>query len=398
MQEFLDLRTLSINNILMSASFAACLLVYASYNSKFGGTKHIAYAFLLSGCAFLLIGFRGYIPDAISIILSNSLLVLSVACIHLGFIYFYQFEPHKIRQFHGILILLMILLACIFTYIEDNVNARIILVSIFLSMQCIHISKTLLSAHNKANITLSIGYILFALFFLARAVLTFFEEPLSDFMKAGFLHSLSIIVFELLVAVTAFGFVWTVNQKVQMILSDQASHDPLTKALNRRALEEIVNTELSRSLRNRLPLSIMMLDLDYFKHVNDTYGHGQGDSVLVQVAELLMRNTRQYDSIARIGGEEFIILLPETTIDQANVMAENLRVKIAEHNYSSQENNNGIKVTASFGITGLDLEKDSWLHMLERADKGLYKAKTSGRNRVVMYNANNQDADSLSAR
>lgn len=395
MQEFLDLRTLSINNILMSASFAACLLVYASYNSKFLGIKQTAYAFLLSGCAFLLIGFRGYVPDAISIILSNSLLVLSIAYIHLGFVYFYQFEPHKVKQFHGILTLLMTLLACIFTYLEDSVNARIIAVSLIVSMQCIYISKTLLSAHNWANITLSIGYLLFALFFFIRATLTLFEDPLSDFMQAGFLHSLSIVIFELLVAVTAFGFVWIVSHRVQMILSDQASHDPLTKVLNRRALEEVVNTELSRSIRNHLPLSLIMLDIDHFKHVNDTYGHGQGDNVLVQLAEVLMRNTRQYDSIARIGGEEFIILLPETTIDQANTMAENLRLKIAEHNYSSQ--NEVIKVTASFGITELGLEKDSWLKILERADKGLYKAKTSGRNRVIMCNADNQDADPINA-
>lgn len=396
MQEFLDLRTLSINNILMNMSFAACLLIYAFYNSKFQGIKQTAYAFMISGSAFLLIGLRGYIPDLLSIILPNTLLIFSVSLIHLGFVYFYQFDSHLIKRFHGLLILCVTLLLCYFTYIENSVNARISVISFIVSFQSIFIVKTLLSAHNRANLTLAVGYSLFAVFFLIRAVLTLFEDPLTDFMKAGLLHGLSVVVFELLVAVTTFGVVWIVSHRVQRILSDQASHDPLTKVLNRRALEEVVNTELSRSLRHNLPMSIIMLDIDHFKRINDSYGHGQGDHVLIQVAEVLTRNTRQYDSVARIGGEEFIILLPDTSIAQAKLMAEKLRRKIAEHDYKVQVNDS-IEVTASFGVTERESEKDNWLKILERADNGLYQAKSAGRNTVIVCNSNNQDADPISA-
>lgn len=396
MQEFLDLRTLSINNILMNMSFAACLLIYAFYNSKYQGIKQAAYAFMLSGSAFLLIGLRGYIPDFLSIILPNLLLILSVSLIHLGFVYFYQFDSRVIKRFHGLLILCVTLLLCYFTYIENSVNTRIFIISFIVSLQAIFIVKTLLSAHNRANLTLAVAYVLFALFFLTRAVLTLFEDPLSDFMQAGFLHSISIIVFELFVAVTTFGFVWIVSHRVQRTLSDQASYDPLTKVLNRRALEEVVNTELSRSLRHGIPMSVMMLDIDHFKRINDSYGHGQGDHVLMQVAAVLTKNTRQYDSVARIGGEEFIILLPDTSIAQAKLMAEKLRIKIAEHDYKVQVDD-AIKVTASFGITERGSEKDNWLKILERADSGLYQAKAAGRNAVIVCNSNNQDADPISA-
>ncbi len=137
-----------------------------------------------------------------------------------------------------------------------------------------------------------------------------------------------------------------------------------------------------------------MLDIDHFKRINDRFGHARGDEVLIDIASVLTQNTRPYDSIARFGGEEFIILLPNTSVDQAEVIAENLRVKIAEHNYNFKPED-GINVTASFGVTECNLVKEGWLNILERADSGLYKAKAEGRNKVVVHNTNNEDADPL---
>jgi diguanylate cyclase (GGDEF)-like protein len=251
--------------------------------------------------------------------------------------------------------------------------------------------RTLFRVHNKANLAIALSFLLFAAFFALRGFLTLSEDSLTDFMAAGLIHSVSVFVYELIVVITSFGMVWIVSYKVQRVLAKQASHDPLTKVLNRRALEEIVNTEHSRSLRNGVPLSIIMLDIDHFKLINDRYGHGRGDDVLVEIANILVENTRQYDCIARFGGEEFIILLPNTSLNEANIIAEGLRLKIAEYEFDL--NTEGcLKVTASFGVSEFDLLKDGWLNVLERADSGLYEAKETGRNKVIVFNSNNQDA------
>ena len=394
MQEFLDLRSLSINNIVMSASFGACLLIYSAYNSQFRGIRQTAYAFFMSGIAFLLIGLRNYIPDFLSIVLPNTLLTLSMASIHLGFIYFYQLDTRLMRQFHGVMLLTMASSAVYFNYVQHSVNARIIAISFIIGFQCLYIMRTLLTAHNKANFTIGISYLAFAIFFIIRGILTFTQDSIDDFMTSGLMHAISIIVYELLVAVTSFGVVWIVSYKVQRALIEQASHDPLTKVLNRRALENIINVEHSRSLRSNVSMSVIMLDIDHFKRINDVFGHGRGDEVLVEVANILTNNTRKYDSIARFGGEEFIILLPDTALDKAQVIAENLRIKIAESDFNFNPED-GIQITASFGATECNLQRDGWLKILERADHGLYQAKAAGRNQVVVCSSNNQDAERL---
>lgn len=396
MQEFLDLRTLSINNIIMSLSFSACLLVYSAYHIDFQGIKQTAYGFLASSCAFLLMGLRGYLPDFLTIVIPSLLFIVSMSFIHLGFVYFYKFDDQRVKRFHAVMLLAMAVISVYFTYVDNSVNTRVVLLSFFISIQCLYIMRTLLQGHNKANLTIAIAYLFFSLFFLIRALLTLSEAPLYDFMDAGLMHSLSVVVYELLVAVTSFGMVWIVSYSVQRELLQQASHDPLTKVLNRRALEDVIDTEHARSLRSNAPLSVIMLDIDHFKRINDRFGHGRGDEVLIEIAKVLTENTRPYDSIARFGGEEFIILLPNTSVDKAEVIAENLRNKVVEHDYNFRPED-GIEVTASFGATECNLVKEGWLKVLERADKGLYKAKAAGRNNVIVCHPNNEDADIIGA-
>ena len=400
MQEFLDLRTLSINIILVSISFGICLILYSNQYPQFKGIKTLGYAFIISSSAFLLIGARSYIPDLFSIIVPNVLLILSMTMVHCGLMLFYEFRLELIKYLHAIMLISILLLASVFTYIDNNINARIVISSMMISIQCIFIMRTLLIANHraphKANFMLAMSFLLFATFFAFRALITLSEKPLLDFMNAGLLHSLSIIVYQFVVILTSFGFVWIVSHKIHIVLKEQATHDPLTRVFNRRALEEILNVEHSRSMRNESPLSVIMLDIDYFKRLNDRHGHSVGDQVLVLVAKLLVNNTRGYDSIARFGGEEFIVLLPNTCIEKARVIADKLRDKVASHDYRIKDNRK-VDITASFGVTSCDLAKESWLKVLDRCDRALYLAKESGRNKVIVFNsdtdneANNDD-------
>lgn len=381
-QEFLDLRTLSINNILISTSFAICLFIYSQYHRQFDGIKSLAFAFLISSASFTFMALRNTIPDFLSIVLPNTLLILCVTLIHISYLRFYKVNDRIALVFHVLMVSCMAVLISYYTYIENSVNSRILAISVIASLQCFYIMATLLQVRNNASFAIAISYFLFAIFFAVRVYFTAYDENLTDFMDGGLLHSLSVFVYELMVIVSSFGMVWLVSYKVHGVLREQASHDPLTKVLNRRALENIVNSEHARSLRSNVSMSVIMLDIDHFKRINDQYGHCVGDEVLVDLASLLIKNTRQYDSIARVGGEEFIILLPNTTLDQAKVIAENLRLKISKHKFKINDKEK-LTVTASFGATECDLVKDGWLKILQRADNGLYQAKAAGRNQVI---------------
>jgi diguanylate cyclase (GGDEF)-like protein len=156
--------------------------------------------------------------------------------------------------------------------------------------------------------------------------------------------------------------------------------DSLTSLYNRRHLFELADRELQRSRRYRLPLSVVMVDIDEFKRVNDTYGHAIGDQVLQGVAESCRKELREVDVIGRYGGDEFVALLPETGLSAACQVAERLRKSIAERTLDTKAGR--ITVTVSLGIAVLDDEHLTPESLLDRADQALYVAKQNGRNRV----------------
>jgi polar amino acid transport system substrate-binding protein len=162
-------------------------------------------------------------------------------------------------------------------------------------------------------------------------------------------------------------------------LNRLALTDNLTSLFNRRKLEEIIKRKIDESRIERKQFCLSILDLDNFKEVNDKHGHQQGDSVLVEMAQLLKNSIGVTDYVGRYGGEEFIIIFSESDIDETQKTVEALRLKIAEY----ELNGVGYK-TASFGLT-LSREGDTMETVIKRADNALYKAKESGRNRVVVF-------------
>jgi len=158
-------------------------------------------------------------------------------------------------------------------------------------------------------------------------------------------------------------------------------HDALTGLLNRRAMEESLEAQLVRSLRTKEPFVVMMLDLDHFKHINDRHGHPVGDRALKHAAGLLQSAMRASDSLGRFGGEEFVLLLPNTPIDQAEVVAEKVR-----HLFESSplaNDSTTVKLSASIGVAQWRDAADDISRVLSRADAALFQAKVQGRNRVV---------------
>lgn len=166
-----------------------------------------------------------------------------------------------------------------------------------------------------------------------------------------------------------------------------ASVDSLTGAINRREFFKIAQYEIDKVTRYKRPLSLIMIDIDHFKGINDTHGHAMGDQVLKQFYKLCDQNVRDTDIVARIGGEEFAILMPETDIEHAYELAERVREAIARCTFNSLEDE--IRVTCSIGVVRWDETRHKELSdALRDADHALYKAKDIGRNSSVVYTAN----------
>ncbi|MEW8351552.1 MAG: diguanylate cyclase [Candidatus Thiodiazotropha taylori] len=172
--------------------------------------------------------------------------------------------------------------------------------------------------------------------------------------------------------------------ELQQQLEYQATHDPLTGLYNRGMFEQEMQLVLARSRRHKRPLSLMMLDLDGFKSINDRYGHPVGDDVLRHSAKILMLQTREIDIIGRYGGEEFVIVLPETTPAQARELAERLRTAIAEERIPISSGKQ-IRITVSIGVAEYHSPEDSIEDLTRKADQALYQAKQNGRDRICLF-------------
>ena len=155
--------------------------------------------------------------------------------------------------------------------------------------------------------------------------------------------------------------------------------DPLTNVMNRRSIAN----QLEQLHQQRKALySVVLLDLDHFKHINDNYGHDMGDQVLIQVAECLAEHVREQDMIGRFGGEEFILLLPNTTTEQAQHVAERCRIALTELNFVYEQQ--PFSISASFGISSSQNASEPQ-QIIRQADQALYAVKTAGRNQVQIY-------------
>lgn len=185
-----------------------------------------------------------------------------------------------------------------------------------------------------------------------------------------------------LLVLIAFGNMMLVNEYVNTELRRVAEHDSLTGVLNRRSFLSMLNKEIQSASRHQSALSVMLIDLDHFKRINDTWGHRVGDEVLCRFVEVSLKSLRDRDILGRIGGEEFAVIMPETILEDARQIAERLRLKVLEQMQTTDENPVGL--TVSIGVARL-IHGESSEMLMHRADKAMYLSKSTGRNRVEAY-------------
>jgi diguanylate cyclase (GGDEF)-like protein len=198
-------------------------------------------------------------------------------------------------------------------------------------------------------------------------------------------------------------FVWAVcglslqtTVDLKIVLRENVT-DSLTSIYNRRYLEQRLSEEVDRAVRYQAPLSVMMLDIDHFKSINDTWGHQAGDKILSEFRELIKSSVRVSDIVARYGGEEFLILAPSTDAEAAYNLAERIRENTEKHNFEingSDLEKRSVSVTVSAGVAQLAAHGITGDQLVNFADEALYRAKHSGRNCVMLEEAY-QALDSL---
>ena len=388
--EGLDIRTLALTNLLLGLFLGVGSFVFARIHTSYRGFSQLGFSYFLFSFGFILLGLRQYISDFLSIIVANLTITVAFSLLILGILKFLKQDQRIFEKTVLILLCGMFFVFVYFTYYQNSVNARIIMVSIILAGLSLFAGLKILNNKDQVILTftrlLGFSFIFSAVIFSLRIYYTFDELTLNNFMHAGTIHAFSLIAFQLVMITSCFSLTVSASQQLAKELAIQATVDSLTNIYNRRAFDEFAAKGVLRAQREKTSISLIMMDIDLFKQVNDTYGHQVGDKVLQEFSLRLKNSLRQYDILARYGGEEFTLLLPDTNTMTAMLIAEKLRYTIAQPVFCLNDGTE-LKVTASFGVATNKGEKIDWQQLISFADQALYHAKEHGRNCVKLHTA-----------
>lgn len=382
----LDLRTLLAVMVATSLLLAALLLVAVGPRFREGLDKWI-WSLLLQAVVFALYAGQGSWPDAATVVVSNALFV---TCLTLQAAAIIEFHGGKMsRWWH---LLPMVLAAVVFALVIDKFSTRVILSgAIFgagmLSL-AILVQRLNPEARGSARWLLLAGYLIGTATTFSRSIISIIEPgSLPDLLVPTPFQSITFLFAFAVILITSSGFMVLQKERSEEAAQKLALTDPLTGAFNRRTFLELAEKEIARTRRARGSLSLVMLDLDLFKQINDRNGHLAGDEVLKGVVIVVQTCLRKEDLLVRYGGEEFCILLPGVAIDRTVALAQRIREAVEQARFSF--NGRTLQVTISAGVSSLALDNTEGVDKLvDRADEALYAAKKAGRNRVVACPAN----------
>lgn len=385
----LDNLTLLFSLALTSGLMAFSLAVTS--RSRDDGTWLWALAMGCEAVGWLFAAMRGPIPDTWSVVLTNLALVVAQA-IKLAAIYRYRGLPSW-PHWQGILPVLAMLLLLASLPAADY-RGRLLYGSLIYAAQMILIARALrydTDSRGGRAWWLIYGATVAVLPIMVLRIIFALESPPDLTLPPLSLspNPMQIVVFVGLIALNllgALGFILLGKERVERDIRELAMLDGLTGILNRRAFMDRAEQEMAKALREHSPLSLLMLDIDHFKRINDQFSHAAGDAVLVEISQLVTNRLRKQDTLGRYGGEEFCILLPATDGAGAQLVAESLRKTIAETVLPLDKA--ATSVTVSIGVSVCQMECDNCSldlkQILADADRALYQGKSAGRNRTVL--------------
>ncbi|MGO4332166.1 diguanylate cyclase [Cupriavidus sp. 2TAF22] len=376
----LDLKTTVFLASIMSALMSVVLLsAYNSFPRSIKGIGQWVAGSLVLVVTPILFWLRDIAPDWISIVAGNALLLGAVALWMLGTQAFYG-RPQA-RKPAAIVVVLATLLLAWFVYGRADYDARVtivtLLMSVFFGTQCVLVMR-----HGGRHFSARFfGCLLLVqtVVMVARCVASLFtgltEQKL--FATADVIQTIYLCAYTLMDLALAVAFMLVITRRLHVELDVLSRTDPLTQLLNRRALYDAGQEELARMAEHGGEMALLLIDLDHFKHINDSMGHAEGDRVLSDFSAMLKRELPPGAYPGRFGGEEFLVLLPRTTMAAALALAERLRVT------SSRFFGRRVAdLTISIGVASVDKTESRLDAGIGRADLALYRAKSAGRNRV----------------
>ncbi|APW42700.1 GGDEF domain-containing protein [Rhodoferax saidenbachensis] len=374
----LDSRTIMIITACMGPLMAMVLLAMRSnYPTAIRGLGWWAQGACWAFVGVLLITGRGTLPPFWSVVVGNGLMMLGMVQWLLGTRRFLGVPTHTSRWMQ-VLVFSLVLLAW-YLMVQPSYEARSLIVSATMCLFLLACARPLMrqSKYRFASRFLVLALLGNASTWVARTIGHFGGYMNGQLFADNTFNTLLNASQTAATLLTLIGFVLLASERVREEFEKLASRDSLTGILTRRAWNSVAQTEMERSQRHGRSLSLATMDLDYFKRINDSHGHLAGDQALLDFARLVGRHLRRHDQFGRMGGEEFVLLLPETSLQEAASVAERIRLSV-------QNAQSVAPFTVSMGLTTLVPEDLSVDMLLARADAALYRAKAKGRNRVEL--------------
>lgn len=373
------------------ACFSIVFVMMALNNRGNRSLRWLAYAFL-AGCAGGVFQLGEHIlPTWTSLTFETLAAPIGYACIHASIVCFVR-RGQRTRWVSLFLVLGSIPLYLFWSLPSlhvrsPHVDQIVTLADFTLGIQTALSSWLLLSTVDKETAWPRRVMGAFLAFYsaveFARVAAFLITGKTPDFV-APWVEAASGIVYVVSCSVLPLAFIWMMNARLYAEMGRQMTTDPLTQVCNRRGLQAAGELELARYFRGGQDFAVVLVDLDHFKRLNDTFGHAAGDTVLHQAASLLRSLLRDSDVLGRLGGEEFVLLLPAATGQGAMTLVERLRLSM-EH-FSFDLGHHETCITASFGVTFTARRKAlTWTLLLSEADQALYAAKRAGRNRCQLH-------------
>ncbi len=328
----------------------------------------------------LLMGARGLLHPVPSVVFGNAFIIGGAACMYLGTRLFFRLPPVR---WPWVLLGLTSVVLFLWVAIWPDYRWRLMLVPGLMALiQLAHLFVVWRHDHSSFAARFLLAMLAFsALALLLRSTTAFLERPDADLFTPTLWQNIYLASYAFSLLGEGIGLVLLGHERLHQHIRELATHDGLTGALTRTALWEAGTHEVLRQRRSNQPLAVLMLDLDHFKRINDTYGHQTGDRVLADFAQRVRRTLRATDRFGRYGGEEFIVLLPDTANEDAHAIAERIRTAAPGQDLPPYTVSIGIAVLmATDGEPAPDAALEA---TIGQADRALYQAKSEGRNRTV---------------
>jgi diguanylate cyclase (GGDEF)-like protein len=390
-----DVSTMLVMVILSSIVLAGGMAT-VGWGHRDDGVRWWALGLLLNAVAHLLFALRGRVPDVLSVVVGNTLLV-GVYLAMLSAVLQFQGRGPLRPSVLG----LPLLMAASMALLADNYSARVVVAGLLLCGLNLWLLTHLLLRWRLSGgrgAWLVAGALVFQTLVLTLRVALVGVAPLTgmNLMQPSAVQTLTFMTTFAVGLLASMGFVFMARDRADEGNRRMAAVDALTGVANRRAAIAALDRDVARAIRTREPISVMMVDIDHFKQVNDRYGHPAGDRALCSVVDVLRERLRSQDLVGRYGGEEFLVVLPDTPLKGAYQLALELCEAVEAHGFihDGQE----IPLTVSIGVFGGTLlPGDHWDMLIYAADRALYDAKERGRNRVEVNEGLRRPSSALAA-